>query len=463
MNSNKQNTIADKQSRKPVTYNTTQPQKKCRNFSRGHCKFGDKCKFLHESKQPANSTTAVSNHQQEVAGPAKSDAKPMQCTWAQAAAKAVAPVVVAKPAFKTQYKPKPKPKSVAKIEPSSPLSTASSLVLTSTVSSPPSGSSLTSLESTSWDPTVSHRSWAEGKLLLTTKCMFLAPYIVAGEVTAQLLTYGLGDQKSDEFHYFPHLPGEIRNKIWGFALQDTVNNCTIKWDRNVGEDVVYQFGDGFEAVSPEPAILLVNQESRSFAIGQYELTFGTNYDSAKVMLNYERDRLFVITKGNHQIGPIFKLMLKRDTQRIVRLALPLRDAYVDVETIGQAVSKCRNLKAFELVVGNSKTDEPFSHDKKIVRKVKDALEFYWVNRWGTRGDSPSVPKVRIDVIDGVDAHFYGIDNVEWYVGQDTETFNWRRTGQHLNLATRARNAWIDKLNAAAASRRERRRALAVGH
>ncbi|CZR52393.1 uncharacterized protein PAC_02270 [Phialocephala subalpina] len=497
MNSSTQISNGSKQSGKPSRNSKKKPGI-CHQFrDHGLCKFGEDCKYRHVQKQQTAFSGVVTIHQPKQDAPAKTDVNNPQLSWAQAASKGARPTVAAKPAFKTKSSPKPKsaptpaasantpaktdialkptaqlPLLVVKAKPappSSPSSTTFSLrsASNSTVSS--TASSASSLASSAtlahdWDPTTSYRAWAVGKLRLTTQSKFLTPYIVTGQITPQLLAYGVGDsKKGDEFHYFSYLPGELRNKIWDLVLRDTTNNCIIKCSRNIGEDVVYQIGDGFEAVSPEPAILLVNQESRSFAIGHYELTFGTNYDSAKVLFNYERDRLFINTEGSHQIAPIFKLMLKRDFRRIVRLALPLRDAYTNAEQIGQSVSSCFRLKSFELVAGNSKEDEPYNQDKRILRKVEEALEFYWVFRWGKWGKSPPVPKVRVAVIDGVDAHFYGIDNLKWFAGQDTETFNWRRTGEHLNLAPRARVEWVARFRAADASRLARRQALMLGH
>lgn len=275
-----------------------------------------------------------------------------------------------------------------------------------------------------WDTLSDPMIWIR-KLKDTTAKRYLAPLILTNTITPRVLAYGLGDNaEKGVFHYFPNLPGELRNKIWGYAIDNTVNNVTVRWDwggENRAAEFAYRNGDRLKSRTPPPTLLHVNREARSLMLadGGYELAFGTHYMSEKdpkIYFNFATDRLFIHLEGVPQFRPLLGMMARKDILRLRHLALPLRYAFGNSMEVFRLVSRMSHLQTVDLVLGNSPEDLRYSRDTKFLKKCQKMLNFLWEYKWV---NAPKVldrgaPKIRYEVIGEVEARILNIHGLSWW-------------------------------------------------
>ncbi|KUJ12468.1 uncharacterized protein LY89DRAFT_785822 [Mollisia scopiformis] len=442
----------------------------CHQFTRsGTCKNGEECQFNHILKHGAS---VVSGGQQKPQPVIANAAVKKHISFAQAASKGLRsvdnpPNSTMKPNDAANPMPSQHARSASAA--SSVSTTVTETSTTSSISSP--ASSVSSLASTTvskasnistasvasskvsyleitpiktWDVFADGKWWA-GKLKATTKAKFFAPYILANQVTAGLLhQYGLASKGKEDvfnkgdhgvFHYFPHLPGELRNKIYGYIAVGTVNNVTIKCKESLTLDNIYQPGDGFKSMGAPPAMLHVSSEARSYLLGNgyYELAFGTLYAPARTYVNFAKDRVFINLDGHHQLRPAFGMMSRRDLLRIKLLALPCKHAYGDYQNFFRQLAKMSHLRKVDLLLGDSPDDAKYAQNMKYMSLWRHEMKSQWELRWATAPKvlDRGVPKIDYCLIDGVDARFYGIDDLKWFAGQDNNTLVFDRLGYRV--------------------------------
>ena len=96
----------------------------------------------------------------------------------------------------------------------------------------------------------------------------------------------------DHFHHFCRLPTELRLKIWSFALSDTRRLIKIQCTTGVHPNNT-RYVKAYTSVRPVPAILHVNQESRSEALAIYKPHFKTRLRPTGIYVSFDRDTIFL--------------------------------------------------------------------------------------------------------------------------------------------------------------------------
>lgn len=264
--------------------------------------------------------------------------------------------------------------------------------------------------------------------------------IDANVITAKLVAYGAEGQSGDSksFPYLKDLPGEVRNKIWGFAAQCSVYKCVIRWKRSTTDHRNFQPGDGFLPVLPPPALLHVSRESRSYLLGygHYKLAFGSEYAEPKAYFNFEKDIVFINTKGIDQLRPAIHLMKYEERHQIAHLALPLRDAYMNSDELCRILARLQGLQTCQLLVGDSRADQQYANHTNFRVRLQALMEEYWHKRVDNDPEKlrRGPPKIGFRTIDHRHARFYGIDDLKWYAGEDLNTWYLLRRGYGVREA-----------------------------
>jgi hypothetical protein len=275
------------------------------------------------------------------------------------------------------------------------------------------------------------------KLSSSTKAKMLKSYIDQDALTARLVAYGAPDQANQVvLADFGTLPGELRNKIYGYIVEDT--DVAIQWKRNPAGPLDYtvpQQGDALASIWGTPTLLRLCKESRSFALGYYKRAFNTTWTPGSVWFNHN-DRVFINLAGIHQFAPLVGMMDKSDITRITRLALPLRDAHADYEALFRFASKFTALRTLDLFLSDSPADRKYGQDPKyrqLLVKWQARLDGQWKHRYQNLPKimARGFPLVSYCFIDSLEAHFYGIDDLKWHVGEDRPTFRRHRGFGHL--------------------------------
>ncbi|RKF75997.1 hypothetical protein GcM3_081009 [Golovinomyces cichoracearum] len=250
-----------------------------------------------------------------------------------------------------------------------------------------------------------------------------------------------GSSSKRSFGLFTSLPAEIRNQIWKFAKQDCASTCYVHLHikqepggRSViingkPELVPYPVSDAkFSYLYDVPGLYGACRESRSFVEDLYgkpkmtavDVNTQKPYPSGKgsCILNYNQDRLFFISRGSTtQLPELVQFLRHEERKQIKHLAIPLRDYFHEEETVVMTLVHFPNLQTIDLVIGDGKDDLErlgnfdYSHYlRRSLRKqyIIDDRELHenYRNQW-------SVPKVKIDHVNEVQAHLWGIDGLKW--------------------------------------------------
>jgi hypothetical protein len=364
-------------------------RKVCKFFLAGFCRKGDRCDFLH-----GQSARTVA----EVLTP-----KPRPVTESEQVA------VGNSEALGTYARTAPKGIVVPKVV-SPQVEQPRALV---PASDPPANDGFVNFNKNSWDTYSTLSGWAKNNVRLTATTNALIPYIRAGKIPRNVLIPGR-DKAPDSvvFHPFGRLPAELRIKIWNYALKDREGAARVmwKWDD-------YYMGNYYRSrlasMDPPPPFLHVNKEARSIACHHYNLTFGTMQAGPETFFNYKQDGLFLQTASPDQILLMTKLFLERERNLIQILQAPLRDFVHNPEGFVDAICRFRGLKYLWLAVADTREDEHWARDPRMAKRVTRAIEPCWMRRAKRAGQLVPVPKVGINLLDGLKAKYYGIDGITW--------------------------------------------------
>jgi hypothetical protein len=92
------------------------------------------------------------------------------------------------------------------------------------------------------------------------------------------------------FHIFSQLPTELRLKIWFFALNEIRRVVEIECDKGIGPRY-RRYVKSFASTTPAPALMNVNQESRSEALAIYQPYFKTKLCPTGIYVAFDRDTI----------------------------------------------------------------------------------------------------------------------------------------------------------------------------
>lgn len=101
---------------------------------------------------------------------------------------------------------------------------------------------------------------------------------------------------SDQFYYFPYLPGELRIQIWQEALHEP-RDLVVDY----GKYNAYSMEDDFHGSLPIPALLHVNQESRRLSLNYFGCYFKNQLFTASHVKNFARALYRMYLNGSSRI------------------------------------------------------------------------------------------------------------------------------------------------------------------
>ncbi|CAD6500535.1 BgTH12-06245 [Blumeria graminis f. sp. triticale] len=247
--------------------------------------------------------------------------------------------------------------------------------------------------------------------------------------------------KGLKFTLFPLLPAEIRNQVWECARQNCSSSCYVQLDVKQAPGGTYQKIRGKLELVPHPILdakftYLYNipglfgacRESRSIVnefygrpkLIAYNRETKKPYPSGQgsCRLNYEHDRLFIITRGTTTQLPEFLDLMKREEQvRIKHIAIPLKDYFLEASKVVHNIARLTNLETLDLIIGDGKDDLRQIGSKDYGHRFEKSLRKYHKiedlqrkekhrNRW-------LIPKVKIEYVNEIQARIWGIDCLQW--------------------------------------------------
>jgi hypothetical protein len=237
------------------------------------------------------------------------------------------------------------------------------------------------------------------------------PYLERGVVPVALINSMAGRRRKGkgEFPNFMLFPAEIREIIWKMALRDTRQEVHVK------VDAVHEFNDTLSVnIRPEtnlPPIMRASKESYYLGTKFYELAFSTKqWGEAFCWFNFATDSL-VVRGGSYDL--FSKYLHTRDTRRLRHLTIPMKCwiAKTDDEkkAIRSMLCRFKHLKLLSWMAGDSKDDEMYTKDPRVIKGLRYMVETVFRDRWGKGCE---VPEVEQRVIPALLAKAWGIDNLQ---------------------------------------------------
>jgi len=198
------------------------------------------------------------------------------------------------------------------------------------------------------------------------------------------------------FHPFPHLPFELRLKIYSYALS-TPRNLTITCHRPPFKRGQPRIAQSFKSNYPPPALLHVCHESRLEALNTYKPHFKT----AKVTIeeNFTQE-VFVSARSCIYVSwdqdtlefeeTLLAYLAETELQAIQRLKLQVRDAAYFGHFYMDTLKRMKSLKELDIWAQNPSDAPGWSRPERYISTLAAELEaarelnFWW-----------EVPNVRI--------------------------------------------------------------------
>ncbi|KAJ5040902.1 uncharacterized protein L3040_005461 [Drepanopeziza brunnea f. sp. 'multigermtubi'] len=223
------------------------------------------------------------------------------------------------------------------------------------------------------------------------------------------------------FEFFPILPGELRNKIWGYAV---INQ--LKGDRTIRIEILYNGFDGNIPRTPRivnrsaPIPLLnTSRDARAIAMPFYEKTFTTDVPNPNyILFNHENDRVFVNTPGNFDFVLFIRSLPLDQLPRIRHMAITVKELQRhkypsrnprNGGVVGLISDYFPGLKTLTMIAGDARIDGPYV--RKVTRhSVRAEFKRYQL------GWDPSlqhVPEVNGDLLPALLARRWGVDDLPW--------------------------------------------------
>ncbi|KAL2069479.1 hypothetical protein VTL71DRAFT_14158 [Oculimacula yallundae] len=278
-----------------------------------------------------------------------------------------------------------------------------------------------------WGGQESMAIWAKNNVYSHTQLKLLAPYFGLQKIPANIVATVRNlprSDASDAFHFFQCLPGELRNQIWEYAIENEIGKgrkirLQYHCDRFIGAEPV---GGKIVCRTFSPALLNVCHESRSLMGPYCNATFFNPVIEPRMPVNYtiinlEIDQLFLHANGPLQLHRMVRLMGEEICASVKHLVIPLKeylgDRSKEMDYLGPLLSHFCNLKSLDMMVGDGFQDLSFQK-KRYCEDVKDVMYHYLKKRFHIK--HPELPKVGYAVIPAVRAHDFGIDEL-LYMGE----------------------------------------------
>ena len=263
--------------------------------------------------------------------------------------------------------------------------------------------------------------WANNNLFDRSQRQLLMPYASIDQVPAEVMEKVRNPNKPVDgrvFQLFPALPGELRNQIWGYAIDEALlEGRRVKIQLHADVDF-----DRITTRNGPPSLMHACMESRSLAKLAYEQAFchPEFFRFYWIPFNFEHDLLYIHTRGAMELCKLVNLMGKQNCARVEHVMVSLKeylgDRSSDKNYWGRYMSYFPNLKSLKLVVGIGYEDERF-HKKSYCQGATFALKEHLLKRYGKTIDkaqpSPAdkAPKVDFEFIHAITAHELSIDNL----------------------------------------------------
>jgi hypothetical protein len=121
----------------------------------------------------------------------------------------------------------------------------------------------------------------------------------------------------ETFHLFPHLPFELRLRIWDYALS-APRTVIVSCQREM-LDRERRFAKAFTSSTPPPPLLHTNRESRYEALSRYTPSFQTDTSPNCTYISFAQDTLKCADS-------VLEYMPVHEMTHLQRLILEVRDA-----------------------------------------------------------------------------------------------------------------------------------------
>ncbi|CZS96780.1 hypothetical protein WAI453_010156 [Rhynchosporium graminicola] len=264
--------------------------------------------------------------------------------------------------------------------------------------------------------------WAKDNLQDETQFKLFAPYRGHHSIPTHIVDAVMKASNSDTrvFPHFPILPGELRNKIFNYVIEDE-----LKKGRQVRVQYQAKSYNGrnhgvVACVSPPPALLSVCQESRSLVIPHYESLFSnpsqinqTGALQKHTVFNFNSDELFLHSTGvTMLLHNLVSLMSPHECAKVKHLVIPLKEFISDRSGErtywGPLMAKFCNLESLKLMIGEGYLDKQFIRNKYL-RDAKFVMEWYLEKQFPDK--SKKAPKVTFQFVNTILAHALKIDEL----------------------------------------------------
>ncbi|PMD40366.1 hypothetical protein L207DRAFT_565841 [Hyaloscypha variabilis F] len=162
------------------------------------------------------------------------------------------------------------------------------------------------------------------------------------------------------FTLFPHLPFELRLKIWDLALSEP-RTVTISCHREM-LDRERRFAKSFTSSTAPPPLLHVNRESRFEALSRYSPLFKTATSEVYTYISLRQDTI-------QCLDSVLEYMPRYEVGHIERLVLEVRDAEYFGHFHMDVVKRMESLKEVELLAGPGDLDYRWSRAERYAQTL----------------------------------------------------------------------------------------------
>ncbi|KAI9736541.1 MAG: hypothetical protein M1818_006052 [Claussenomyces sp. TS43310] len=153
------------------------------------------------------------------------------------------------------------------------------------------------------------------------------------------------------FTLFPHLPAELRLKIWEEVLH--ITHRPDVWLSPRPSPVFDIHGNrylvhGYVYTTPKqpiPCLLRTSHEARVTALQHYQLAFAAQTSGPRIYLNYARDRPFIRTRSHEEFNTFVDNLSEPDLAGLQQITLRLSDWASSIsEEFADGLTKFKGLK-----------------------------------------------------------------------------------------------------------------------
>ncbi|KAI9048793.1 hypothetical protein LZ554_007624 [Drepanopeziza brunnea f. sp. 'monogermtubi'] len=217
------------------------------------------------------------------------------------------------------------------------------------------------------------------------------------------------------FEFFPILPGELRNKIWGYAA---INQ--LKSERTIRIEIL---GDGFDGNIPRIvnrsrpiALLNTSRDARAITMPFYEQTFVTGVPNPNyIFFNHENDRVFVNTPRYIDFDLFICCLPLDERARIQHMAITVKELQRSKQqvraggVVGKICDYFPGLKTLTMIAGDARIDGPYT--RHVTRhSVRAEFRRYQL---GWDPSRQNVPEVNGEMVPALLARRWDVDNLPY--------------------------------------------------